>query len=31
MGIEAVTVYRLTAEERTGCKHAGLPPGFDGG
>ena len=31
MGIEAVTVYRFTVEERTGYKHTGLPPGFDGG
>jgi cell wall-associated NlpC family hydrolase len=31
MGIEAVTVYRLTAEEWTGYRHTGLPTGFDGG
>jgi len=30
MATEAVTVYRFAAEEWTGYKHTGLPPGFDG-
>lgn len=29
METEAVTVYRFDAEEWTGYKHTGLPPGFD--
>ena len=30
MATEEVTVYRFAAEEWTGYKHTGLPPGFDG-
>jgi len=30
MATQAVTVYRFAAEEWTGYKHTGLPPGFDG-